>query len=179
MSKEMHIMMASMMLQRQNFQKTKIHLDAVLDEDWTNVHANLLFGFYYKLTEWDEMARKHFAIARVKKMRDLQVLPPKSSIPKNFRTEQIDYKVEIVDYAKLKTSDENLSPKESDLLFFDLIEFLLARQIYGSARIALGYIQDQNSVRFLMTKAQICINHKEYQEAANALDTLLESNPND
>jgi Tfp pilus assembly protein PilF len=71
MSKEMHIMMASMMLQRQNFQKTKIHLDAVLDEDWTNVHANLLFGFYYKLTEWDEMARKHFAIARVKKMRDL------------------------------------------------------------------------------------------------------------
>jgi len=71
MSKEMHIMMASMMLQRKNFQKTKIHLDAVLDEDWTNIHANLLFGFYYKLTEWDEMARKHFAIARVKKMRDL------------------------------------------------------------------------------------------------------------
>lgn len=103
MTKEMHLMLAGMMLQRQNFQQTKIHLDAVLDEDWTNIHANLLFGFYYKLTEWDEMARKHFAIARVKRMRDLQVLPPKSSIPKNFRTESIDYKVEIVDYAKLKT----------------------------------------------------------------------------
>lgn len=30
-----------------------------------------------------------------------------------------------------------------------------------------------------MTKAQICINHKEYQEAANALDILLEQNPQD
>jgi hypothetical protein len=81
-------------------------LDAVLDRDWLNIHANLLFGFYYKLTGWDEMARKHFAIARVKRLRDLQLLPPKSSIPKNFRTESIDFKVEIIDYAKLKTHDE-------------------------------------------------------------------------
>jgi len=80
-------------------------------------------------------------------------LAPKSNIPKNFRTENLDFKVEIIDYAKLKTSDENLSPKESDLLFFDLIDFLLARQIYGAANIALSYIQDQNSVRYLMTKA--------------------------
>jgi predicted Zn-dependent protease len=34
MSKEMHLMLASMMLQRQNWQETKNHLDAVLDEDW-------------------------------------------------------------------------------------------------------------------------------------------------
>lgn len=127
MTQEMHLMLAAMMLQRQNFQKTKMHLDAVLDEDWTNVHANLLFGFYYKLTKWDEMARKHFAIAKVKRMRDLQVLPPKSSIPKNFRTEQMEYKVEIVDWQKQKTSDESLSAKESDIMFFDLIDFLLKR----------------------------------------------------
>lgn len=80
-------------------------------------------------------------------------MAPKSSIPKNFRTESIEYKVEIVDYAKLKTHDESLTPKESDLIFFELIEFLMTRQIYGTARIALGYIQDKNSVRFLMTKA--------------------------
>ena len=107
-------MLASVMLQRNNFAKTKEHFDAVLNEDWKNIHANLLFGFYYKLTGWDEMSRKHFAIARVKRMRDLQVLPPKSSIPKNFRTESIEFKVEIVDYAKLKTHDENLTAKESD-----------------------------------------------------------------
>lgn len=44
------------------------------------------------------MSRKHFAIAKVKRMRDLGVLPPKSSVPKNFRTEAIDFKVEIIDY---------------------------------------------------------------------------------
>ncbi len=99
MTKELHLTLASLMLQRQNWTATKHHLDAVLDEDWQNIQANLLFGFYYKLTNWDEMARKHFAIAKVKRMRDLQVLPPKSTIPKNFRTETIEFKVEIIDYA--------------------------------------------------------------------------------
>lgn len=46
------------------------------------------------------MARKHFAIAKVKKMRDLGILQPKSSIPKNFRTESIEFKVEIINWAK-------------------------------------------------------------------------------
>ena len=73
------------------------------------------------------MSRKHFAIAKVKRMRDLYILPPKSSIPKNFRTEAIEFKVEIIDYAKLKTHDETLNPKESDSIFFDLIDFLLHR----------------------------------------------------
>lgn len=71
LDKDMHLMLASMMLQRSNWQQTKNHLDSVLDKDWCNINANLLFGFYYKLTGWDEMARKHFAIARVKRMRDL------------------------------------------------------------------------------------------------------------
>jgi len=63
------------------------------------------------------MARKHFAIAKTKRMRDLGVLPPKSSIPKNFRTEAIEFKVEILDWQKIKTIDDNLSAKESDQLF--------------------------------------------------------------
>lgn len=52
----------------------------------------------------------------------------------------MEYKVEIIDYAKLKTHDEQLTAKESDLLFFELIDFLLQRQIYGTAKIALSYI---------------------------------------
>lgn len=72
-----------------------------------------------------------------------------------------------------------LTPKESDFIFFDLIEFLTARQIYGTAKIALSYIQDKNSSKYLMTKAQISINHGHYQEATEALDQLLASNPQD
>jgi len=51
------------------------------------------------------MARKHIAIAKTKKMRDLGILPPKSSIPRNFRTESIEFKVEIMDYKKVNTID--------------------------------------------------------------------------
>jgi hypothetical protein len=132
-------------------------LDIILDQDWKNIHANILYGFYYKMTEWHEMSRKHFAIAKVKRMRDLGILPPKSNIPKNFRTEAIDFKVEIIDYQKLKTHDETLTPKENDLIFFELVDFLLQRQVYGTADIALEYIQDHSTSRYLMTKAKIRI----------------------
>jgi hypothetical protein len=90
-------------------------------------------------------------------MRDLGILPPKSNIPKNFRTEAIDFKVEIIDYQKLKTHDETLTPKENDLIFFELVDFLLQRQVYGTADIALEYIQDHSTSRYLMTKAKIRI----------------------
>ena len=90
----------------------------MLDGEWKHLHANLLLGFLYKMIGWNEMARKHLAIAKVQRMRDLIVLPPKSSIPKNFRTEAMEFKVEILDFKKIKTTDENLAPKESDLMFF-------------------------------------------------------------
>ena len=78
----------------------------VLDETWTHLNTNLLMGLLYKLTNRPEMSRKHFAIAKVTKMRALNLLPPKSSIPKNFRTEALDFKVEIIDYKKVKSVDE-------------------------------------------------------------------------
>ena len=73
-------------------------------------------------------------------MRDLGALPPKSNISKNFRTESMEFRVEIPDYQKIKTVDENLTPKESDVLFFDLIDFLLKSHVCGAADIALGFI---------------------------------------
>ena len=179
MTLEMHLIYAALMLQRKNLAKTKYHLDVILDQDWKNIHANVLYGFYYKLTEWHQMARKHFAIAKVKRMRDLGILPPKSIIPKNFRTEAVDFKVEIIDYQSLKTNDETLTPKDSDLLFFELIDFLLQRQIYGTADIALEYIQDRVSSRYLMAKAKIRVHQEKFTEATQALDKLLETNPND
>lgn len=111
------------------------------------------------------MARKHFAIAKVKRMRDLGLLPPKSNIPKNFRTEALDFKVEILDYQSMKTNDETLNAKESDLLFFELIDFLIERQIYLTANTALEYIQDRTSSRYLKAKAKIRIYQEDYNEA--------------
>jgi tetratricopeptide (TPR) repeat protein len=131
------------------------------------------------MTEWPEMSRKHFAIAKAKRMRDVGMLPPKSSIPKNFRTQAREFKVEVVDYKKLKTMDENLSAKESDLLFFDLIDFLLSRTVFGVADIALEYIQDKSTQRYLMAEARVCVLQTRYAEAASSLDKLLSVNPNE
>ena len=136
----MRILLASLLLQRKDFHGCKAHLDAVLDSEWKNLHANLLFGFFYKIVGWPEMARKYFAIAKVKRLRDLGQMPPKSSIPHNFRTEAMEFKVEIPDYQKIKTVDDNLASKDSDLLFFELIDFLLANNVFGTAEIALAYI---------------------------------------
>ena len=91
------------------------------------------------------MSRKHFAIAKVKRMRDIGSLPPKSNVPKNFRTQAKDYRVEVIDYKKVKTTDEKLSAKENDLLFFDLIDFLLEKTVFHVADMALEYIQDKST----------------------------------
>lgn len=64
-SRELHILLAALLLQRKDYRGCKTHLDAVLDENWTDMHANLLFGFFYSAIGWPEMARKYFAIGKV------------------------------------------------------------------------------------------------------------------
>lgn len=51
-----------------------------------------------------------------------------------------DYKVEVIDYKTMRTTDENIAPKESDAMIFELIDFLIKRQVYGTAKIALEYV---------------------------------------
>lgn len=160
---EMRLFLAALMVQRQNYHEAREHLNFILDQDWTHPNANLLFGLIYKHEEWPEMARKHFAIAKTKKMRDLGILAPKSSIPKNFRTEAHEFKVEIVDYKKVKTIDEQLTSKDCDSLFFDFIDFLLQRTVFNVAGQVLEYVQDKSSARYLMAKAQICVLQKNYR----------------
>ena len=112
-------------------------------------------------------------------MRDIGTLAPKSNVPKNFRTQAKEFKVEVIDYKKVKSTDEKLSSRENDLLFFDLIDFLIDRNVFNVADMALEYIQDKNSQRFLMAEAKIRILQKRYQDATNSLQKLLAANPND
>lgn len=39
------------------------------------------------------LSRKHFAIAKCRKLRELNQIPPKSNQPKNFRTIQEEFKI--------------------------------------------------------------------------------------
>jgi hypothetical protein len=95
-------------------------------------------------------------------MRDIGSLPPKSNQPKNLRTQARDYRVEVIDYKKVKTSDEKLSSKENDLMFFDLIDFLTDRKVIDVANLALEYIIDKSTPRYLMADAKVRILQKRY-----------------
>jgi hypothetical protein len=101
-------------------------------------------------------------------------LAPKSSIPKNYRTEAVEFKVEIIDYKKQKTVDETMDAKNCDLLFFDFIDFLIQRTVFGVADMVLEYISDKSSQRYLMACAQIRVLQKRYREATDALEKLLQ-----
>ena len=78
-------------------------------------------------------------------MRELNQLQPKNNAPINFRTQSIDYPVEIIDYKTVATKDQNMKPDDSDQIFFELIDLLADNNLFKAADIALEYIQDQHS----------------------------------
>lgn len=84
--------------------------------------------------------------------------------------------MDVIDYKKIKTTDEKLSSKENDLIFFELIDFLLDRSVFGIADLALDYIQDKSTQRYLLAEAKVRIFQKRYVEATNSLKKLLASN---
>ena len=88
---------------------------------------------YDKLGE-PGLSRKHFAIAKVKRMRDLNIIPPKSSIPKNYRTTPIEYKVEIIDFRNVQnTKDVGLNADNADLMYFEFIDILIENVLFDIA----------------------------------------------
>ena len=66
-------------------------------------------------------------------MRDLNLLPPKNMLPKNFRTTQTEMKVEIIDFKQVNTTDQKLSADNADNLYLEFIDFLLENMIFDLA----------------------------------------------
>jgi len=122
------------------------------------------------------LQRKHFAIAKVKRMRELNQLQPKNNAPKNFRTQSIEYPVEIIDYKNVRSKDEDMKPNDSDQMHFELIDLLLENILFKTADKTLSYIIDTHSNQYLLTKARIRIMQRNYDDATEALDELLEKN---
>lgn len=97
------------MLQRGQYRYAQEYFNSVLNDDWKHQIVNLLMGIMYDKQNRPGLSRKYFAIAKMKKLRDLNKLPPKGTQPKNFRTQPLsqptDYKVEIVDFKVVMTKD--------------------------------------------------------------------------
>jgi len=88
------------------------------------------------------LSRKHLAIAKVKRMRELGQLQPKNNDPKNYRTEAVEYVVDIIDYKQVATKDQNMKPDDCDQMFFELIDLLMNNNIFETADTALQFIKD-------------------------------------
>ncbi len=58
-----------------------------------------------------------------------------------------------------------MKPNDSDQIFFELIDLLLANNLFVAADTALEYIQDLHSTQYLYTKARIRIAQGRYLEA--------------
>lgn len=98
--------LACFYVQQGQFRQAKLIIQQIINTDWKHLHANILLGLMYQKLGEPGLSRKHFAIAKVKRMRDLGLLAPKSSVPKNYRTQPLqEYKVEIIDFKNVTTKD--------------------------------------------------------------------------
>lgn len=52
MDNETRLFIAALLVQRKNYHEARQHLNHILDQDWTNSSANLLFGLIYKAEGW-------------------------------------------------------------------------------------------------------------------------------
>mmetsp|Transcript_36230 Transcript_36230/g.26878 ORF Transcript_36230/g.26878 Transcript_36230/m.26878 type:complete len:289 (+) Transcript_36230:478-1344(+) len=176
-SLQMRLVSGAVLLQRGHFKAAMGQFNLVLDEDWKDLQANLLMGVLFDRIGRKGLSKKHFAISKVKKLRELNKLPPKSSLPKNFRTQPLDFKVEIIDYNNVNTKDKALDLDSIDLLYLDLADFLLEFNIYGVADLALEYVNDKQTERYLVSLSKIRVLQKRFTEAVEALDILLAKEP--
>ena len=110
-------------------------------------------GIVQGLLERTNLQRKYFAIAKVKKLRELNQLPPKSQIPDNFRQGTIDLSYKEPDYRK--TDDQEMKDEQADQMFYECINVLLKDNIFDTSDLALDFIKDKLSVQYFMTKAKI------------------------
>ncbi len=73
-------------------------MEIIVHKDWKAINANLLLALMYEKLGETGLQRRHLAIAKVRRMRDLNLLPPKNMLPKNFRNMPLEMKVEIIDF---------------------------------------------------------------------------------
>lgn len=128
------IVLASLYIQQGQFRQAKeLIMQIIVHKDWKSINANLLFALMYEKLDEAGLQRKHLAIAKVRRMRDLNLLPPKNMLPKNFRTTQTEMKVEIIDFKQVNTIDQKLSADNADNLYLEFIDFLLENMIFDLA----------------------------------------------
>lgn len=139
-SDEMNLVFGALMMQRANYRLARDYLNQVLDQDWKHSHANLMLGILFDVQGRANMARKHFAVPKVAKLRALGSLPEKSTKPKNFRTQKPYDFVNKSNEQPAQSKDQQLSSEHSDQLYYDLVEFLIEKKVFWFTNKVMEYI---------------------------------------
>jgi hypothetical protein len=77
---EYFMLYAGLLTIRRRFKEAVIFLNRILEKEFTDKSANILIGLMYELDEHKGLMRKHFAIAKRQKQRELGLLPPKGTL---------------------------------------------------------------------------------------------------
>ena len=91
LSEKLNLVLGAMYLQNKQYKKAQTYFHTVLTTNWKHIFANVLMGFMYEAIKRPGLSRKHFAIAKVQRMRELNQLNPKNNAPKNFRTQALEF----------------------------------------------------------------------------------------
>jgi hypothetical protein len=115
--------------------------------------------------------RKHIAIAKVQRMRDLGHLPRKIREIPNLN--EINFKLERPNWNNIVTKDQNMDGKENDKLFFEVIQYMLDLNLTNVADNLLKYIQNQEHERYCLEFSRVRHQQQKYEEAVEKLDKIL------
>lgn len=109
-------------------------------------------------------------------MRESELLPKKTKIIPNLA--EINWKYEIPDWPNTVTKDQTMPAAENDKLIFEIIEFLLNKEMVSTSNDLLKYIQNQDAEQFKLIFSKIKQQEGSYDEGIKMLDDLLKTSTN-
>ena len=175
-SQQQILLYAGILIERERYTEGKAILQEILSKDFNNCHANILFSIIDEAKERPGLVRKHIAIAKVERMRELEIIPKKIKQIPNLN--EINFKLERPNWENIATKDQNMEGKENDKLFFEVIEFMLKYHLTKIASNLLKYIHNPESDRYRLNFAKVNHQLKEFQLAIESLDKILSKNEN-
>ena len=126
-SQKLILAYAGILISRKRYVEAKKVLSEILDVDFKHCHANILYSLICEANNRAGLVRKHIAIAKVQRMRELELLPRKVREIPNLN--EINFKLERPNWANIATKDQSMDSKDNDKLFFEVIEFMLSYNI--------------------------------------------------
>ncbi len=159
---DLRLALGGLLIQRKRYTEAAAHIKMVLRTNFTHVVANILIAILFELDQHKGLMKRHIEIAKRKKMRDLNLLPPKGSL-------KFD--------APLPEPSRQLTNDEIDELFYGLIDFLIKNKQSAMAEKALSYVQNKESSRYLMALAKCYFVKGAHNDCLGVLNKLLEKEP--